>query len=454
MTLSTSPTAAIQRRDGRHAYYALGLLTCLNLLDYLDRYIIAAVQSLVRKDFAISDARFGLFGTLFFLVYLLTAPVFGYLGDRFPRRGILALGAVLWSAATAASALASSYLWLLLARGMVGIGEASFGTISPAFLSDLFPVEKRGRALAVFYLTIPAGAALAYLVAAWIGEGWGWRHAFTLVGLPGLLLAVPICLLREPVRGGMDAPGPDGEPEGHPSPPGGLSYWSLILRVLRSYRELARIRSYLFTNLGYAALTFALGGMAFWMPRYLETVKGVSFEDSNRLTGSIVAGAGLFGTLAGGFAGDLLMRWTRRAYLLLSGVGVLAAIPPALLAIVSGNRQVFSPALAASVFFLFLNTGLLNAVIVSVTPARLRSTAVGANIVIIHVLGDAPSPVLIGWLSDLYSLQAGILLAVGAMFVSGALLLTGARSLAEDLERIGGRASPWPARAGRGEAPP
>ena len=137
----TSPVAAIPRRAGLYAYYALGLLTCLNLLDYLDRYIIAAVQSLVRRDFEISDARFGLFGTLFFLVYLATAPIFGYLGDRFPRRGILALGAILWSAATVGSALASSYLWLLLARGVVGIGEASFGTISPAFLADLFPVE-------------------------------------------------------------------------------------------------------------------------------------------------------------------------------------------------------------------------------------------------------------------------------------------------------------------------
>lgn len=453
MTVSATPPTAMPRRNGLHAYYALGLLTCLNLLDYLDRYIIAAVQSLVRKDFAISDARFGLFGTLFFLVYLLTSPVFGYLGDRYPRRGILALGAILWSAATAGSALASSYLWLLLARGMVGIGEASFGTISPAFLSDLFPVEKRGRVLAVFYLTIPAGAALAYLVAAWIGEGWGWRHAFTLVGLPGLILAVPIYLLREPARGGMDAPAPDGEPGGHPPPPGGFSYLSRILHVLRSYRELARIRSYLFTNLGYAALTFAIGGMAFWMPRYLETVKGVSFEDSNRLTGSIVAVAGFFGTLAGGFAGDLLMRWSRRAYLLLSGVGVLAAIPLALVAIFSGDRQVFSPALAASVFFLFLNTGLLNAVIVSVTPARLRSTAVAANIVIIHILGDAPSPLLIGWLSDLYSLQAGILLAVGAMLVSGVLLLAGSRSLAEDLGRIAGTPDPGAARAGRGEGP-
>jgi len=430
----------IPKRTDPQAYYALGLLTCLNLLDYLDRYIIAAVQSLVRKDFEISDTRFGLFGTLFFLVYLATAPIFGYLGDRYRRRGVLALGALLWSAATIGSALAPSYYWLLLARGMVGIGEASFGTIAPSFLSDLFPVEKRGRALSIFYLTIPAGAALAYLVAAWVGEEHGWRYAFTLVGLPGLLLALPIRLLREPVRGGMDAPGPEEKPDDRPPHPTGFSYASRIAQVISSYRNLIRIRSYFLTNLGYAALTFAIGGMAFWMPRYLETVKGVSFEDSNRLTGSIVAMAGFFGTLAGGYAGDLLMRWTRRAYLLLSGAGVLTAIPFALVAIFSNDRSVFAPALAVSVFFLFLNTGLINAVIVSVTPAGLRSTAVAANIVIIHVLGDAPSPFLIGWLSDLYSLQIGILLAVVAMVVSGVLLLSGSRTLPADIERISGKA--------------
>src|SRR2546425_4700896 len=148
----------------------------------------------------------------------------------------------------------------------------------------------------------------------------------------------------------MDASEPEVSPGDQRPPSIGFSYGSRIVQVISSYRELIRIRSYFFTNLGYAALTFAIGGMAFWMPRYLETVKGVSFEDSNRLTGSIVALAGLFGTLTGGFAGDLLMRWTRRAYLLISGAGVMTAIPFALAAIFSNNRHVFAPALAVSVF--------------------------------------------------------------------------------------------------------
>ena len=425
-------------RGSGYARYVLALLTLLNLLDYVDRYIIASVQSLVRRDFDISDARFGFFGTLFFLVYLVTAPVFGYLGDRFPRRGILALGAILWSLATAGSSLVTSYLGLLLTRGLVGIGEASFGTISPPFLADFFPVSRRGRAMAVFFLTIPGGAALAYLIAGWLGETMGWRFCFQVVGLPGLLLALPIFFLKEPLRGGMDAAHP-GALTGEPPPaPIHFSYRERVRYVVGSYRELIKSRSYLFTNLGYAALTFAIGGMAFWLPRYLETIKGVSFAESNHLTGILVAAMGLVGTLVGGFAGDLLMRRTRRAHLLVSGAGVLAAIPFALVAIFSPERRVYVPCLAAAVFCLFLNTGLLNAVIVSVSPPRLRSTAVAANIVIIHILGDAPSPFLIGYVSDLSSLQAGIQLAVVAMLVSGVLLLAGSRYLPGDLDAVAG----------------
>jgi sugar phosphate permease len=175
--------------------------------------------------------------------------------------------------------------------------------------------------------------------------------------------------------------------------------------------------------------------MAFWMPRYLETIKGISLEESNRLTGGIVAAAGLLGTLVGGFAGDLLMRRTRRAYMLFSGLGVLIAIPFAWIAIASPDRWTFSICFAVAIFFLFLNTGPLNAVIISVSPVRLRSMAVAANIVIIHILGDAPSPYLIGWVSDRSSLQHGILLAVAAMLVSGVLLLAGSRYLPDDLDR-------------------
>ncbi len=421
--------------SGGYSVYVLCLLTCLNLLDYLDRYIIASVQSLVRVDFPMTESQYGLFGTLFFLVYLTTAPIFGYLGDRYPRRGILALGAALWSLATAASALATSYAWLLVSRGLVGIGEASFGTLSPPFLADLFPAHKRGRVMAIFFLTIPAGAASAYLIVPLLGAHHGWRFFFTLVGLPGLLLAVPIIFLEEPPRSASGAAGP--MPVAGPA--------SRFVELIRTYRELIRARSYLFTNLGYAALTFALGGMAYFMPRYLETIKGMPVEEANRLTGGIVAGAGLLGTLAGGFVGDRLMRRTRRAYLLFSGLGVLAAIPFAVVAIMSGDRSTFSVCFALAIFCLFLNTGPLNAVILGVTPTQLRASAIAANIVIIHILGDAPSPFLIGWVSDRSSLQGGILLAAAAMLVSGIILLAGSRHLPGDLDRAAGRPAAAPA---------
>jgi sugar phosphate permease len=432
MSRSTVPVESGHHRG--YALYVLSVLTCLNLLDYLDRYIIASVQSLVRKDFPLTDAAYGLFGTLFFLVYLTTAPIFGYLGDRYPRRRILALGAALWSLATAASAFARSYGALLVSRGLVGVGEASFGTLSPPFLADHFPVRARGRVMAIFFLTIPAGAALAYLSVPLFGADRGWRFFFLLAGIPGLVLAIPIFFLREVKRGGMESPERAAPAPDPADPVGAFSYPRRMGQVLSAYRDLIRARSYLFTNLGYAALTFAIGGMAFWMPRYLESIKGISLEESNRLTGGIVASAGLLGTLAGGFAGDLLMRRTRRAYLLFSGLGVLAAVPFALFAIFSPFTVTFSCCFAVAIFLLFLNTGPLNAVIISVSPVRLRATAVAANIVIIHLLGDAPSPFLIGWVSDRSSLQHGILLAVAAMVLSGILFLVGSRYLPGDLD--------------------
>src|SRR6185295_2359640 len=236
----------------RGALSPLVLLTAINLLDYVDRYIIASVGSLIRHDFTISDAQFGLFGTLFFLVYLVTSPVFGYLGDRYPRRAILALGAILWSLATVGAVLAPTYLVLLLSRGLVGIGEASFGTLSPPFLADCFPVWQRARVMAIFYVTIPAGAALAYIVAGSLGETHGWRFCFMLVGLPGLLLALPIFRLREPVRGGMDT-GPAAAAAPRADAAHHFSYQQRIGQVVSGYLELIRSRSYLFTNLGYAA---------------------------------------------------------------------------------------------------------------------------------------------------------------------------------------------------------
>ena len=297
---------------------ALIILTSLNLLQYMDRYLIAALGTLVKGEIGLSDQAFGFLGTAFFLVYLLTSPIFGYLGDRWGHVRLMAWGAVLWSLATSWTYWVGSYLTLLLARGAVGVGEASFGTLSPAYLADILPLERRARALGWFYVALPVGSALAYLVGGLIGSHWGWRPAFLLAGLPGLAMAVLIRRL------------PEVQPQAvpHPAPPTSASPWAAAMSLLK-------IPTMRWVSLGFGMVTFTLGGLAFWMPHFLQISKGLSLAQANLLLFASVAVAGALGTLTGGFLGDRFMPRTLNAPLWVSVLGIILGLPLAALAIFS-----------------------------------------------------------------------------------------------------------------------
>jgi MFS family permease len=399
---------------------ALIILATLNLLDYLDRYLIASLGSLVKADLALSDKAFGFLGTAFFLVYLMTSPVFGYLGDRYGRGHLMAAGAALWSVATSLTFWVGSFPALVLARGVVGVGEASFGTLAPAYLADILPLERRGRALGLFYLALPVGSALAYLVGGLVGSHWGWRSAFLVAGVPGLLLAALIYQLPP----GRPTTLRESAAQEGPAP-------------LKDYKALFRVPTLRLVNLGYGLVTFALGGLAFWMPRYLEVSKGLTLAQANLLLFGAITLAGGLGTLGGGFLGDRLLSRTLGAPLWVSGVGIVLAVPLAALAIFIPSPAVYIPALVAAVFLLFLNPGLFNAVIVSVAGPRRRAQAVALNIVVIHLVGDVPSPFLIGWISDLWALKWGVSLTLVALAGGAALIFAALPHLGRDLAAAG-----------------
>jgi MFS family permease len=399
---------------------ALLILAVLNLLDYLDRYLIASMGSLVKAEMALSDRAFGFLGTAFFLVYLFASPIFGYLGDRWGRTHLMAGGAVLWSLATSLTFWVTSYPTLILARGAVGVGEASFGTLAPAYLADILPLGRRARALGLFYLALPVGSALAYLVGAVMGGHWGWRPAFLLAGVPGLLLAGLVYHLPA----GRPAPSLTSVAAAKPAP-------------LKDYWGLFRIPTLRRVTLGYGMVTFALGGLAFWMPRYLEVAKGLSLSQANLLLFGTVTLAGGLGTLTGGLLGDRLLRRTLGAPLWVSGVGIVLALPLAALAIFAASPGIYVPALVAAVFLLFLNPGVLTAVIVSVAGPWRRAQAVALNIVVIHLVGDVPSPFLIGWVSDLWALKWGVSLTLVALAAGAALIFAALPHLGRDLAAAG-----------------
>jgi predicted MFS family arabinose efflux permease len=381
------------------------VLALINLFNYLDRFVVSALaESLKHSSLALSDTQLGLLMTGFVVVYMLASPVFGVLGDRGARPRLVALGVFVWSLATVLAGFAGSFMALFLARAAVGIGEAAYGTIAPSLLADLFPRTQRGRVMAVFFAAIPIGAALGYVVGGLVNHAFGWQATFFIAGAPGLLLAFLCLRITDPPRGGQD----DGPAE---APAGALA----------TYRDLLRNRSYLLTVLGYAAYTFAVGGMAFWMPSFLERVRGLPPAEATVQFGAIVVVTGFIGTFAGGWLGDFLLRRSAQAYLWLSGVTALVAAPLAWLVFTDPRPAVYLPAVVVAELLIFASTGPINSVIVNVVRPGQRATAVALSILTIHLLGDVPSPPLIGHISDLSSLDRGVLVVPVAIFVAGAI---------------------------------
>ena len=386
--------------------YVLAVLFSINLLNYIDRQALYAVFPLVKADLHLSDTRLGALASAFMLVYMCAAPVAGWWGDRTARNRWLAGGVGTWSVATIFSGLSRTYGQLLAARSAVGVGEACYGSLSYSFIAEYFSAARRGSVLAIFSMATPVGSALGYVLGGLLGQRFGWRTAFYMVGVPGLLAALLAGLLKDPRP-----------PEFHAGKPASLD----------DYRILLREKVFVYDTLAGAAMTFALGGMAAWMPSYFVRTWGVSVAEAGTYFGGVTVAAGALGSLIGGWAGDKLLKVTPKAYFLLSGWGFFAGIPFGAALLAAAGFKSALACLFMAEFFIFLNTGPLNALIVNYTPLAVRSMAFAANIFVIHALGDAFSPALIGWVSDTWSLKAGLMMTLAALFLAGALCLRGAR---------------------------
>jgi MFS transporter, Spinster family, sphingosine-1-phosphate transporter len=400
--------------SGRGARAALAILTLLNLFNYLDRYVLASLfESLKASELRLTDTQLGSLFTAFLLVYMVASPFFGRLGDRAARPRLLAAGVAAWSLATALGGFARSFAGLFASRAAVGIGEAAYGTIAPALLADSFPKERRGRVFAIFFAAIPVGSALGYVLGGLMDRHFGWRAAFVVAGGPGLLLALLCLAIRDPPRGARDGAAL------LPAPPGGAR---------EAYSRLFANRTYRLTVAGYAAYTFALGGVAAWTPAFLERVRGLPKADATVQFGAIVVATGLIGTFAGGWVGDRLLKSDGQAYLKLSGWTSLAAVPAAAAAFFAPGRVLPMAGIVAAELLLFASTGPINSVIVNVVAPGDRATAVALSILAIHLFGDVPSPPLMGAISDAANLRAAFTVVPIAVGIAGAIWLTAART--------------------------
>ena len=382
------------------------LLLALNLLNYIDRYILSGEMRPIQHEFHATDQQMGALGTAFFVFYMVAAPLTGWLGDRFRRKPLIITGATLWSLATLGALWVHSYATLFVRQALVGVGEATFGIFAPAVLSDFYPERDRNRILSIFYVAIPVGAALGYLAGGEMGSRWGWRTPFLVCAFPGFLAAALYAWVgREPQRGAQDHLRPTLDR-------------NTVLGIFRN-------PAFLTATFGLATLTFAMGGISWWMPEFLRR-SGMSMATASLTVGAITVVDGIAGTLVGGWLAHLWLRANHRALYLLSAWSVALTIPFGAL-VFFGPRAWTVPSLFAAEFFLFLNTGPLNTALVNSVAAPVRATAISINLFCIHCFGDAFSPQIIGAISDRSTLSIGLGATLVSLFFSCLILLAGAR---------------------------
>jgi MFS family permease len=396
------------------ATFAVIILTMMNLMNYVDRWVPSVVKDLFKADLKLTDAQTSLPLAGFIIIYMLTSPIFGALADRWPRKVLIAAGVGLWSLATGAAALAVGFWTFLLARALVGVGEAAYATLSPALLSDFYPPNRRNRILTIFYVAIPLGTALGFVLGGALGDRFGWRAAFLICALPGLALATMALAIRDPGRGKFDSDAAQAPPR-----------WRQAIPVLLRNRE------FVLTVAGYAAVTFASGALADWFPVFLQRHRGMSLKLSGIYVGLSTVAGGLGGTLAGGLLGDALKRWTRQSYLALSGWSMALATLFALLALRLTNPTLVIVMLFVAQFFLWFYNGPINAIIANCVPSALRARAFAFSILMIHMLGDAVSPAIVGAASDRLGLPRAIQLVPLTMGVGALVWLYAWRRLPE-----------------------
>jgi predicted MFS family arabinose efflux permease len=386
---------------------ALVLLTALNFVNYIDRYILPGVQEQVKGEFHISDGQIGSLTLWFMIAYMAASPITGWLGDRFPRKPMIVVAALFWSGINLLTATVHSYDSLNVRHAALGIGEASFGIFAPAMLADFYPEDQRNRVLTIFNIAVPVGAALGYLIGGTVGEHFGWRMSFTVSAVPGIVIALLIAfVMKEPARGGSKDEKAKIEK-------------GTVLSLVKN-------PAYVCSILGYAAVTFTLGGISWWMPSFLQRVDGRSMSSAGFIMGAITVVTGLLGTIIGG---TVAQRWSKKnaaALYLVPMWGALLAFPPALMCFF-GPKVFILPSLALAIFLIFLGSGPVNAATVNAVQPNVRATALAGQLLMIHLLGDAPSPRIIGVVSDHTNLAVGLGSTLITLLIAAVIFFIGSR---------------------------
>ena len=381
--------ATAQNPSKYAAGYALIVLFGINTLNFFDRLIIAAVGEPIRKEFDLSDASLGALSTAFVLLYAVVGVPFGRLADRSPRKLILSAGVFAWSVLTAASGLAQNFAQMFALRLGVGVGEASCAPASTSLIGDLYPSEKRGRAISIFMLGLPIGIALSFAVSGTIAKAYGWRAAFLVAGLPGILFAFAALLIREPTRGAYDA-AVQNTPQ------------------VSAYRQILSSHTMRWIIVSGILHNFSLYAVSSFLTPYLMRYHGLDIQNAGFAAMFINGILTLPGLLIGGVVGDAAKKRRANGALLVAAIACLLAAPFYYfsLGITRNDVYPFVLLLGTAIALVYFYYPIVYSTIQDITPPRLRGTAISIYFLAMYLLGGALGPWVVGAISDYFTKQA------------------------------------------------
>jgi predicted MFS family arabinose efflux permease len=426
-------------------WYALFVLFAINTMNFFDRQILGAVGEPVRKEFGLSDASLGLLGTAFTLLYAFVGVPLGVLADKIGRKGILSVGVFVWSLLTAGSGLAQNFWQIFVLRLGVGVGEASCAPAASSLIGDLFPANWRAKAMAIFMLGLPVGVALSFAVSGTIAKQYGWRMAFLVAGLPGVLCAIAVLFIKEPKRGAAETHDIGSQRrEGSP-----------YLNVLKSPTMIWIILSGALHNFN----MYAIGS---FLTPFLMRYHGLDIQQANFVSMLVYGLMGAPGLLIGGLIGDWAMKRRKDGRMLLGSGAILLSVPTVYFALNTpkGSTAAFLVLMGMACALMYFYYSTVYATIQDVTEPASRGTAMAVYFFAMYVLGASFGPYGTGLLSDLFTRNAataagvlettqsalepfraeGLHTAMYAIPILGILLtlvlLAGSRTVAKDIDRL------------------
>jgi MFS family permease len=428
----------------RASTWPMWVLGFVLAVDAADQNVLRGVQTLIKQDFGLSDASVGFLASVFVLFNVVTTVPAGYLADRMNRRRVIGTTVVLWSGMAALTGGAQSYAQLIGIRSLLGFGLGVTEPSANSLLTDYYPLQQRGRAFSIQQLMLFVGSGIGLGLGGAIGDRFGWRWAFVLVGLPGALTALFVFALREPRRGHGDrlslgiesALGEDLE---HPKlfEHGVRTFVSDLLRGLRDdVKTIMAIPTLRYVLVGVGVLLFSVTGVGYWLPVYHERFSGLSVTQATAAVGLMIVVGGVGGTFAGGYLADRYQGRIKGGRIAIPGYCIMVGTVIFTISFMPMPAVIDVAIQTVGVFVLIMAIPALRAGTADAVPAHLRGAGFAAFALMSTVSGAAAAPVVLGALSDATNLRIAFLICMPPVFLGAMILMRARKHLDEDVGKV------------------